>query len=161
MLARGCWFINLFSFFFSLSLLAVSALALFDITERSGVLVTRRSLRGLSGGYKLLVVARDGGSPPRSSSIPVTIKVQGAEDDDGTPQWLEPSNNYIVRVEEVGFCPCADGSACQHSCFACVCVCVCDSYLLVFLCMTMCVNCACVFCAVSYTHLTLPTMAVV
>ena len=111
------------SFFLAPSLLAVSALALFDITERSGVLVTRRSLRGLSGGYKLLVVARDGGSPPRSSSIPVTIKVQGAEDDDGTPQWLEPSNNYIVRVEEVGFCPCADGSACQHSCFASVCVC--------------------------------------
>ncbi|KAK7112050.1 cadherin-87A-like [Littorina saxatilis] len=73
------------------------ALRLFGITEQTGILVTRASLRGLSGGYTMNVIARDGGSPPRSSDIPITIKVQGAEDDDGTPQWLSPINLAVVK----------------------------------------------------------------
>jgi hypothetical protein len=75
-------------------------LQLFRITE-DGVLLSQASLRGLSGGYSCFVVATDRGSPPRSAQIAVSIKVQGAEDNDGTPQWLFPVNNYIIYTHEV------------------------------------------------------------
>lgn len=77
----------------------VNPLDLFGITEVSGVLVTKQLLRGLSRKYKVMVVARDKGSPPRQSSIPVTIKVQGVEDDDGTPKWTSP-DRFVAYVAE-------------------------------------------------------------
>nr|KAG5714951.1 hypothetical protein BaRGS_000439 [Batillaria attramentaria] len=77
-----------------------NALNLFSVTSSSAIVVTQASLRGLSGIYYMTLVATDQGSPPNSASIPIEVKVQGAEDDDGTPQWLEPINNYVVEIYE-------------------------------------------------------------
>ena len=121
----------------SLSYFPDGVLRLFAITQRSGTLVTRSSLRGLSGAYFMYVVAKDAGVPPKQSSIPITIKVQGAEDDDGTPQWQEPINNYVVRVLEVGF-------FCLFVLAAVVAVVVAALQLLLLLQGLVCV-CACVY----------------
>lgn len=80
--------------------LGLTALRLFNVTMSSAIVLTQASLRGLSGGYSMLLLAMDQGSPPRSATIPITVKVQGAEDDDGTPQWLSLINNYITEVYE-------------------------------------------------------------
>lgn len=80
--------------------LGLTALRLFNVTMSSAIVLTQASLRGLSGGYSMLLLAMDQGSPPSSATIPITVKVQGAEDDDGTPQWLSPINNYITEVYE-------------------------------------------------------------
>ncbi|KAL8591923.1 hypothetical protein ACOMHN_039976 [Nucella lapillus] len=77
----------------------VNPLTMVSITQVSGTLVTKRLLRGLSGQYTVMVVATDKGFPPRSSSMPVTIKVQSVEDDDGTPKWISPVL-FTVSVPE-------------------------------------------------------------
>ena len=64
--------------------------------------MTKASLRGLSGEYSVYVVATDRGVPVNSARIRVAIKIQGAEDNDGTPQWFEPPfSGYEFTVPEV------------------------------------------------------------
>ncbi|XP_076454207.1 cadherin-87A-like [Babylonia areolata] len=77
----------------------VNPLSLFKITSESGVLFTQQSLLGLSGSYSMLVMARDRGTPPKSATVPVTIKVQPVDSNDGTPEWILPTD-FNVYVEE-------------------------------------------------------------
>ena len=100
-LTKYCWKSKAVCFW------SVTALQLFTITEQNGILLTRASLRGMSGEYRMRVIATDGGVPPLRSALPIIVKVQGAQDDDGTPQWSSPDNNYIVYVQEVRL-GCAD-----------------------------------------------------
>lgn len=75
-------------------------LQLFGVSERSGIVFTKQLLTDRKGVYDMLLVATDQGIPPRSSSIAVTIKVQGVQDDDGTPKWIRPFNNEVVEIYE-------------------------------------------------------------
>ncbi len=62
----------------------------FEINPLSGAIVTKESLIGLENGlYSLLVKAKDSGSPPRQSVIPVSIRIVPPET--SIPKFAEPS----------------------------------------------------------------------
>uniref|UniRef100_A0A9J7YAP4 FAT atypical cadherin 1b n=1 Tax=Cyprinus carpio carpio TaxID=630221 RepID=A0A9J7YAP4_CYPCA len=62
----------------------------FEIHPLTGAIVTKESLIGLENGlYSLLVKAKDSGSPPRQSVIPVSIRIVPPET--SIPKFAEPS----------------------------------------------------------------------
>uniref|UniRef100_A0A673JXY0 Protocadherin Fat 1-like n=1 Tax=Sinocyclocheilus rhinocerous TaxID=307959 RepID=A0A673JXY0_9TELE len=62
----------------------------FEIHPLSGAIVTKESLIGLEKGlYSLFVKAKDSGSPPRQSVIPVSIRIVPSET--SIPKFAEPS----------------------------------------------------------------------
>ncbi|XP_043112794.1 protocadherin Fat 1 [Puntigrus tetrazona] len=62
----------------------------FEIHPLSGAIVTKESLIGLENGlYSLLVKAKDSGSPPRQSVIPVSIRI--VPPGTSIPKFAEPS----------------------------------------------------------------------
>ncbi|KAK2891240.1 hypothetical protein Q8A67_013883 [Cirrhinus molitorella] len=62
----------------------------FEIHPLSGAIVTKESLIGLENGlYSLFVKAKDSGSPPRQSVIPVSIRIVPPET--SIPKFAEPS----------------------------------------------------------------------
>uniref|UniRef100_A0A8C2JQ89 FAT atypical cadherin 1b n=1 Tax=Cyprinus carpio TaxID=7962 RepID=A0A8C2JQ89_CYPCA len=62
----------------------------FEIHPLTGAVVTKESLIGLENGlYSLLVKAKDSGSPPRQSVIPVSIRIVPPET--SIPKFAEPS----------------------------------------------------------------------
>uniref|UniRef100_A0A671LFV9 FAT atypical cadherin 1b n=1 Tax=Sinocyclocheilus anshuiensis TaxID=1608454 RepID=A0A671LFV9_9TELE len=62
----------------------------FEIHPLSGTIITKESLIGLENGlYSFLVKAKDSGSPPRQSVIPVSIRIVPPET--SIPKFAEPS----------------------------------------------------------------------
>lgn len=78
------------------------ALSWFTISE-TGVLQTKAPFSAQNKRFDLKVVATDKGTPSLSSALPITIKIQGTEDDDGTPQWYNFVNNFVAQAPEVSF----------------------------------------------------------
>ncbi|KAL0175761.1 hypothetical protein M9458_028091, partial [Cirrhinus mrigala] len=67
-----------------------SEIGRFEIHPLSGAIVTKESLIGLENGlYSLFVKAKDSGSPPRQSVIPVSIRIVPPET--SIPKFAEPS----------------------------------------------------------------------
>ncbi|XP_025089489.1 protocadherin Fat 4-like [Pomacea canaliculata] len=75
------------------------ALSWFTISE-TGVLQTKAPFSAQNKRFDLKVVATDKGTPSLSSALPITIKIQGTEDDDGTPQWYNFVNNFVAQAPE-------------------------------------------------------------
>ncbi|XP_041362432.1 cadherin-23-like [Gigantopelta aegis] len=73
---------------------------LFRIIPTTGVILTRRSLSGLSESFKLSVTATDRGYPPKMNTTSVDINIKSGQLDDGTPDWKVPRRGEVAYVLE-------------------------------------------------------------